>query len=261
MSLLRAFALSCSCALLLVACEAPPAPQQPPPATTAPAVQEPAAPNPSDAVAQEHYLKALELEAAGRYVEAKIEVDQALDAGAGRDARILAAKLAILRNDLDAADNLLSKLAGDTNDALVQYNVGLVAQRRNQYNRARSAYLAAAKADPALTAARFNLAILTWDAGVRDEAQHHARKFLEMAPGDPRAAELRAKVELDAGPAAPGVTINPGPANPTTPASTDPSGLKNPFDKKGDKKTDKKTDKKAATDDTGLKDPFAKDPR
>lgn len=41
---------------------------------------------------------------------------------------------------------------------------------------------------------------MTWNAGARDEAQHHARKFLELRPDDPRAAELRHKIELDATP-------------------------------------------------------------
>lgn len=260
MSSPRAFALSWSCALALVACDAPPTPQQPPPVDAA--RQDPDAAARAGAVAEEHYLKALELEAAGRYVEAKIEVDQALTHGAGRDAHILAAKLAVLRDDLPAASDLLAKYAGDTNDALVQYNLGLIAQRRNEYNKARNAYLAAAKADPTLSAARFNLAILTWDAGVHEEARHHARKFLEMAPADPRGADLRAKVQLDAGPAGatptgPGTTpavdptpgARPVPANNASPAAkTDDTGLKDPFDRKD----------QSARDGNVLKDPFAK---
>lgn len=247
MSLLRAIALSWSCALALAACDAPPAPQQPPPAAAP--TPDPDATAKAEAVAQEHFQKALELEAAGRFVEAKIEVDQAITNGAGREAHILAAKLAVLRDDLAAASDLLAKYAGDTGDALVQYNVGLIAQRRNEYNRARNAYLAAAKADPTLSAARFNLAILTWDAGVREEAQHHARKFLEMAPADPRAAELRAKVQLDAGPAAPtGGTASGAPPTATSPTGAD--GLKDPF---------KQPRKDAPARDEGdLKDPFTK---
>ncbi|MBL9102573.1 MAG: hypothetical protein JNL82_16595 [Myxococcales bacterium] len=256
MSSPRALALSWSCALALFACDAPPTPQQTPPADAA--RQDPDAAAKAEAVAQEHYLKALELEAAGRYVEAKIEVDQALTNGAGRDAHILAAKLAVLRNDLPAASDLLARYAGDTNDALVQYNLGLIAQRRNEYNRARNAYLAAAKADPTLAAARFNLAILTWDAGVQEEARHHARKFLEMAPADPRGAELRAKVQLDAGPA--GATpagpatgaataVDPAPGTRPAPAAkTDDAGLKDPFNRKD----------QSARDVNGLKDPLAK---
>lgn len=247
MSSPRAFVLSCVCALAPLACDTPPAPQKQPPTSTP--TPDPATPTANDAVAHEHYIKALEFESAGRYVEAKIEVDQALANGGGRDVRVLAAKLAVLRNDLDGASALLAPLAGDMDDALVQYNLGLIAQRRNEYNKARSAYLAATKADPTLALARFNLAILTWDAGVREEAQHHARKFIEMTPDDPRAAELRVKVELEAGPAAP-----------------TPTGLKSPFAKSGDakapaaiKEPSARDTKKGKPDEAGLKDPFAKD--
>jgi len=149
----------------------------------------------------EHYQRALDLEAAGRLVEAAAEVDRALAAGAGRDARLLAAKLAILREDWDAATPHIERLLQENpRDADAQYNLGLVAQRRGGFNKARAAYLAALRADPSYAAARYNLAVLTWDAGARDEARHHAQKFLELAPGDPRIAELRRKVELDAVP-------------------------------------------------------------
>lgn len=148
------------------------------------------------------YRRALELEAAGRLVEAAAEVERAIAAGAGRDARLLATKLAILREDWDAAAPHLEHLLQENpRDADAQYNLGLVAQRRGSFNKARAAYLAALRADPSYAPARYNLAVLTWDAGARDEARHHAQKFLELAPGDPRAAELRRKVELDAVPA------------------------------------------------------------
>lgn len=241
---LRTLTLISLCALTSLACDAPPPAQQtPPPAAAKP---EPATPAPEDPEAHLHYVRALEYESSGRLVEARAEVDQALAAGAGRDAKLLAAKLAILRNDLDTAAGLLAPLAADSTDVLVHYNIGLIAQQRNQYNAARSAYLAAVKADPNYAPARFNLAILTWDAGVHEEAQHHARKFFELSPDDPRAAELRARVELDVIPAlpsakgttAPGSEPNDSPPNPAT-------GLRNPFDKRDPSKKQ----------DNGLKDP------
>lgn len=163
------------------------------------------APQPQDASASAAeaghvaaYRRALELEAAGRLVEAQAEVERALAAGGGRDAKLLAAKLAILREDLDVAAALVEPLAAaDPKDADAHYNLGLIAQRRGSFNRARAGYLAALRADPGYAAARYNLAVLTWDAGVREEAQHHARKFLELRPDDPRAAELRRRVELE----------------------------------------------------------------
>ena len=147
--------------------------------------------------ADQHTLAALELEAAGRMVEARAEVELALAGGAGRDAQLLAAKLAILRDDLDTAARLLEPLAADGTDALVLYNLGLIAQRRGTYNLARSRYLAALKADPNYAPARYNIALLTFDAGIKDEAHHHATKFIELSPGDPRGPELAARVGLD----------------------------------------------------------------
>ena len=228
---------------LLLACDSRPAQ----PVAKADPVAEPASvaeptPAANAAEAERHYLSALELEAAGRLVEARAEVELALAGGAGRDAQLLAAKLAILRDDLDVAAKLLEPLAVDGRDALVLYNLGLIAQRRGTYNPARSRYLAALKADPSYAPARYNLALLTWDAGIKEEAQHHALKFIELSPGDPRGAELRTRVGLDlqpapAGPMLPGtVSPEPAPAQPTPkpkPRTTaEDDGLKNPFGKR-----------------------------
>jgi tetratricopeptide (TPR) repeat protein len=220
----------------------------PAPAASAPADSAaPAAPSGDAAEAEAHYLRALEYEAAGRNVEAREEVDHAIALGAGRDAKLLAAKLAILREDLAGATALLEPLvAADPKDATAQYNLGLIAQRKGEYNRSRTAYLAALRADPNHAASRFNLAVLTWDAGVKEEAQHHARKFLELSPGDPRGAELAARVQLEQPPAAPGTAAAPRPADtrspapdprggatggkdPRAPAAAGSDGLKNPF--------------------------------
>lgn len=172
----------------LPACEGSAPPVEPPaPADTVPAAP-PAVMSPE---AERHYQLALELESAGRYDEAQAEVELALEGGGGRDAKLLAAKLAILRDDLDAASRLLEPLSKDATDAPVLYNLGLIAQKRGRYNSARSRYLAALRADPSYNAARFNLALLTWNAGVKEEAEHHARKFIEAAPDDPHAAQLR----------------------------------------------------------------------
>ena len=135
---------------------------------------------------------------------------------------------------------LLEPLAVDGRDALVLYNLGLIAQRRGTYNPARSRYLAALKADPSYAPARYNLALLTGDAGIKEEAQHHALKFIELSPGDPRGAELRTRVGLDlqpapAGPMLPG-TVSPEPAPAPKPAvkptKAEDDGLKNPFGKR-----------------------------
>ena len=219
--------------VLVTACESGPAQPQPQPqAAPTPPTTTPE-PKPDD---DPHYLLALEFEAAGRFVEARNEVELALAAGAGHDAKLLAAKLAILRDDLDAAQRLLEPLASDGKDALVLYNLGLIAQRRGEYNNARTRYIAALKADPNYAATRYNLAVLTWDAGAKQEAQHHAQKFFELAPNDPRAPELRRQLGLEITPEGPAADK---PA--TTPGAS--GELVDPFAKKtGKKKNDESAD-------------------
>lgn len=234
----------------LVGCDSGPAQPQPQPQPEA-ATPTPVTPPPVEAkLAGEdpHYLLALEFEAAGRFLEARNEVELAIAAGAGRDAKLLAAKLAILRDDLDAAQRLLEPLAGDGKDALVLYNLGLIAQRRGEYNNARTRYIAALKADPNYAAIRYNLAVLTWDAGAREEAKHHAEKFLELSPDDPRGAELRKQVGLEATPTGPAGITAP------TPAATTASPTQAP----GNRAVPEKLSGRGKTDTSGLKDPFAR---
>lgn len=177
-------------ATLLLGCETPP------PATIQPTTDPEAVVVPD---AQEHYARALELDAAGRPVEAGVAAEQALAAGGGRDAALLAAKLAIVRDDLSLAEQILRRLAAaEPSFASARYNLGLVAHRRGEFNGARTEYLAALRADPRHAAARYNLTLLTWGAGVKDEARHHALKFIELAPDDPRSAQLRTRLALAA---------------------------------------------------------------
>jgi tetratricopeptide (TPR) repeat protein len=143
-----------------------------------------------------HYALAVALEGQGRLQDAAASARRAVELGAGRDAELLVAALAILAGDLDAATTTLTALvAASPNDAEARYNLALVADKKNDYNRAREGYLAALKVDPTLINARYNLALLTLRRGVVDEARHHARKFAEAAPGDPRIAELMRRVD------------------------------------------------------------------
>lgn len=215
---------------LLLACDSQPA-QSTPKADAAPttATAPPDATLAAKQEAERHTAAAVELEAAGRLVEARTEVELALAGGAGRDAQLLAAKLAILRDDLDTASRLLEPLAADGTDALVLYNLGLIAQRRGTYNPARSRYLAALKADPNYAPARYNLALLTWDAGIKDEAHHHTLKFIELSPGDPRGPELAARVGLGTQPTPAGpITAPTNPTAPVTPPSITPPSITPP---------------------------------
>ncbi|XXT24376.1 tetratricopeptide repeat protein [Sorangium sp. So ce429] len=137
------------------------------------------------------YALALAHERAGRLAEARAEAERAIEAGAGRKAQLLAGALAILAGDLDGAQARLTPLAQqDSSDAEVLYNLALIADKRGDYNGARQGYLAALKADPRNAEARYNLALLTFRAGIVEESRHHARKFLETFPDDPRGSQL-----------------------------------------------------------------------
>ena len=143
-----------------------------------------------------HYGLAVALEGQGRIQDATASARRAVELGAGRDAELLVAALAILAGDLDAASTMLSALvAASPNDAEARYNLALIADKKNDYNRAREGYLATLKADPTLVNARYNLALLTLRRGVIDEARHHARKFAEAAPNDPRIPELMRRID------------------------------------------------------------------
>lgn len=144
--------------------------------------------------ARTRYVLGLALQGQGKYDEANEQLTRAIEAGAGRDAKVLAGAIALLQNDLDKAEKWLAPLAGPTsNDAVASYNLALVADKRSNYNAARQGYLATLKIDPCYTSARYNLAHLTWNAGIKEEALHHARKFAETAaPGDPMVDQLSA---------------------------------------------------------------------
>jgi tetratricopeptide (TPR) repeat protein len=147
------------------------------------------------------YALALAYERTGRYPEASQEAARAVDAGAGREARLLAGALAILINDLDAAARWLEPLVKeDPDDAEARYNLALIADKRGDYNAARQGYLATLKADPRNGDARYNLALLTSRAGVTEEARHHVRKLIDMFPDDPRGKQLAQSIGLPARP-------------------------------------------------------------
>lgn len=156
----------------------------------------------SSSDARLQYALAIALQGQGRGQEALFAAKKAVELGAGRDAELLVAALLIVTGELDAASIMLTALvAASPNDAEARYNLALIADKKNDYNRARQGYLAALQADPTLANARYNLALLTLRRGVIDEARHHARKFADIAPGDPRVSEIMRR--LDAVKAAP----------------------------------------------------------
>jgi tetratricopeptide (TPR) repeat protein len=144
------------------------------------------------------YALAMGLERGGRYDEATAEVERALASGAGADAALLASGLAILRGDYGGAtERVRAVLADDPSDPRALYNQALIADHEGRYNEARQGYLSVLAVEPNHADARWNLARLTWRAGVRDEARHHARRFAESFPNDPRSGELKRQMELE----------------------------------------------------------------
>ncbi len=138
-----------------------------------------------------HYALALALDAEAHRAEAVEEAKRAIKLGAGRDAALAVGKWAIERGDLDAAAEALAPLvAADADDADALFDLAIVADKRNDYNRAREGYLAALRADPRYRAARNNLVYLTLRQGAIDEARHHAERFAAAFPDDPRSALL-----------------------------------------------------------------------
>lgn len=146
-----------------------------------------------------HHALALALDRLGRGPEAIASSRRAVELGAGRDAELMLGALLIRENDLEGATKVLSALVARLpNDAEALYDLALIADKRGDYNRAREGYLAALRADPKLANARYNLAMLTARNGVFDEARHHARKFNEITPNDPRYADLLRRIDATA---------------------------------------------------------------
>jgi tetratricopeptide (TPR) repeat protein len=172
------------------------------------------------------YALALAYQRAGRYPEAMQEAARAVDAGAGRDARLLAGALAIVAGDLDGAARWLEPLVKqDPGDTQARYNLALIAEKRGDYNAARQGYLATLKADPRNADARYNLALLTFRAGVLEESRHHVRKFIDTFPDDPRGKQLAQTIGLPP----PAAGAPPGSARPGRPAPPAPPGRPGPM--------------------------------
>lgn len=161
-----------------------------------------------DDPARAHAAKAAVLLREGKTAEAAAEMMQAKDRGGsgGRDATLMLISTAINNNALDSAEVMLKEMkAANPDDADVLYDLALIADRRDKYNDARNGYLATLKVDPTYRDARYNLYVLTQRRGVGEESKNHARKFIEMAPEDPRAKLLQQELRQsgDAAPSPP----------------------------------------------------------
>lgn len=108
-----------------------------------------------------------------------------------RDATLLVASLLMGRAANAEARPLLEKLLRDNpRDADAAYDLALIDDLAGNYNPAREGYLRALRENPEYRSARYNLAVLTLRQGIVQEARHHARKFAEAWPDDPRGPEL-----------------------------------------------------------------------
>ncbi len=108
-----------------------------------------------------------------------------------RDATLLIASLEMQRGEKIEARKLLDDLIRrDPQDGDAIYDLALLDDLASSYNAAREGYLRALRANPELRAARHNLVVLTMRQGIVTEARHHALKFAETWPDDPRSAEL-----------------------------------------------------------------------
>jgi tetratricopeptide (TPR) repeat protein len=141
------------------------------------------------------YALAVVRQRQGRKAEAADLAARAAHAGAGRDASLLELATRIELGELEKAQKSGAELVKKyPDDASIVYDVALVGDRLGRYNEAREGYLKALRLHPGLREARFNLALLTLRQGARDEAAHHARKFVEAWPEDPRGADLALRV-------------------------------------------------------------------
>jgi tetratricopeptide (TPR) repeat protein len=138
-----------------------------------------------------HEAKATVLLTMGKVTEAEEELNKSAAAGGGHNTKLMIAQMQIEAGNLDAAENVLKALKTEApEDANVQYDLALIADKRDKYNDARNGYLATLKLDPTYKQARYNLALLTFRRGVTEEAKNHARKFAAMAPKDPQVKPL-----------------------------------------------------------------------
>lgn len=113
--------------------------------------------------------------------------EAAAKAKAGPGADLLVAMLLIEAGSLEDAKAALKQYLGRyPDDPVAVYDAALVADRLKDYNAAREGYFKALKLDPQLADARYNLTILTLQAGATAEAKSHAEKFARAFPDDPR---------------------------------------------------------------------------
>jgi Flp pilus assembly protein TadD len=130
--------------------------------------------------------------ALGDPVTAVHAAERAEALGYGNDATILVGIIDLSAGDPSrAAQSFRRVLDSDPKDPVATYDLALTAERLGHYREAREGYLATLQLDPSFVEARYNLAVLLFRAGARDEAMHALDELTRIAPGDPRLPELR----------------------------------------------------------------------
>jgi tetratricopeptide (TPR) repeat protein len=119
----------------------------------------------------------------GRQPEAMKEASLARGAGRGGAALLLQGLVSFTDGDLIAAERAFAELVKlSPADLIARYDLALVAQKLGRFHDSREGYLSVLADDPKNLDARFNLGVLTWQAGATDEARHHLDKLREVAP-------------------------------------------------------------------------------
>ncbi len=133
------------------------------------------------------FAKGRALQLAGNSTLARHFVEQSIAHGRGVQPRLLLGLLLYQANELDAAEvEFRAVIASEPENAPANYDLALVAHRKNRYRDAREGYLRALKLDPTYLDARYNLVLLTHDAGADQEASHHLDELRKAAPNDAR---------------------------------------------------------------------------
>ena len=112
------------------------------------------------------------------------------DGPTGSDATLQEALRAHASGDLEAAEELYREvLAESPDDKYAHYNLGVIAQERDEVDEAVAEYDAALETDPDFVPALFNLAIVRTAQGEDREATQLYKRLLEIEP-DNAAAHL-----------------------------------------------------------------------
>ena len=155
--------------------------------------------DPQDSFA--HQALALLAYREGKQPEAMKEVTLARGAGRGGAAILLQGLVSFTDGDLGAAHSTFSELVKLwPSDLVARYNLALVAQKLGRFHDSREGYLSVIADDPKYLDARFNLGVLTWQAGAIDEARHHLEKLREVAPKECDLVQPRLEAMLKTAP-------------------------------------------------------------